>query len=91
MAAEIHQSSSTSGDLSFDLELLAEVTTVPPPLQIVRGAGDCVLLFWDDPAVLLEEASAMTGPWSAVMGNPASPYSVCGIARAQFYRLRRRL
>ena len=90
VAVEIHQSSSTSGDLSFDLELFGEVTIAPPPLQITRAAADCIALIWDDPTAVLEEASTMAGPWSAVMGGPASPYWICGIPKMQFYRLSRR-
>jgi outer membrane protein assembly factor BamB len=39
LAAEVHQVSRESSDLSFDLELTA-IETAPPPLSGIAGAGD---------------------------------------------------
>ena len=93
IAVEIHQSSTTSGDLSFDFELYAEFTTVPGPIHVRRDGTNCVQLTWDEDGgmVALEAAASPRGPWSALSNDAGSPYRICDpLASAQFYRLRRR-
>jgi hypothetical protein len=90
VAVEIHQSSSTSSDLSFDFELWAEIVPPPPRLQIAFVPPDCNVITWSEPDFVLEEASACGGPWSEVAGNPPSPFTVCSVQDVQFFRLKRR-
>jgi hypothetical protein len=90
VAVEVHQSSTTSSDLSFDFELVAEVTTFPAPLRIACDTLDCIVLSWDDPEVVLEYSASATGPWSAMSPPVESPYRLCDVKASNFYRLRRR-
>ena len=90
VAVEIHQSSATSSDLSFDFELVAEITTIPSPLSIVREGSGCILVLWDDGDVVLEQSIGANGPWSSVSPPVESPYRICDIKQSNFYRLRRR-
>jgi hypothetical protein len=92
IAVEVHQSSTTSGDLSFDFELYAEFGTAAPPIRVQREGTNCVHLSWDDAdAVVLESAVSPRGPWSILWNGAYSPYVICDpLANAQFYRLRRR-
>jgi hypothetical protein len=89
LAAEIHQSSTTSSDLSFDFELVAEVTTFPGPLRITRDGPGCIVLSWDDPQTVLEQSVRAFGPWSPLTPRAESPFRACGIQGTTFYRLRR--
>jgi hypothetical protein len=89
LAVEIHQSSSTSSDLSFDFELIAEVTSSPGALRVTREGSDCIVLSWDDPGTILEQSSGALGRWSPVLPRAESPFHACGISSVTFYRLRR--
>src|SRR6185503_20195130 len=64
-AVEIHQQGSTSSDVSFDFQLIANPIPPPPPPQSVYfGQFDNQLVIaWGDPTFILEQADALTGPW----------------------------
>ena len=83
LAVEIHQANPTSSDISFNLDLIA---VIGAKLDIARN-GDCVMVTWTEPDYILEEASDAMGPWREVLGNPASPYTVCGFRTHGYYRL----
>jgi hypothetical protein len=93
LAVEVHQDNPTSSDIAFDLEL----TGISPPagaaleLTIARNETNPTMLVitWRASGVVLEQAHTLAGSWSAVPGNPASPYSVPATNAAAFYRLRR--
>jgi hypothetical protein len=58
-----------------------------PVLQVARVPGG-IVLSWDNPAAVLEEAAHTTGPFTVVTGA-ASPHTVMiGTAPMKFYRLR---
>lgn len=83
VAVEIHQQSLTSSDFSFDLELVGKPF---PRLQLLRSDNE-LLLLWADTATVLEQADAMTGPWSTVTGA-GSPIAVAPAQNRKFYRVR---
>jgi hypothetical protein len=93
LAVEIHQDSTSSSDLGFDLELKG----IAPPgasdlwLSVARAApdGSTLVLTWSASTAVLEEAPTVAGPWSSVPGNPSSPCSVQPTNASAFYRLRR--
>jgi hypothetical protein len=70
-AVEIHQSSTTSSDLSFDLKLYGNPAS-QLVLKAARLAGGDLLLYWDDTGAVLEEATEPGGPWAkgAAAANP---------------------
>jgi hypothetical protein len=84
LAVEIHQASARSSDISFDLWLTARRL---PRLRWLTLDGQ-LLLYWDDPAFGLEQAPAVTGPWTA-LPDARSPFPVEPGA-PRFFRLRRR-
>jgi len=85
-AVEIHQSSVTSSDLSFDLKLYGN-PIVPVLLKHAVFDGQLVL-YWDDPSFLLEEAPQTAGAWTPVApGTNPQAVSVTGAQR--FFRLRK--
>lgn len=87
-AVEIHQQALTSSDLSFDFELVANPTPLAAPSQSLRsGIFDGALtLGWSDSAYFLEQANAVTGPWSRVISP--SPITVFPTNSQMFFRLR---
>ena len=80
-AVEIHQQSTGSSDVSFDLQLEGNPL---PRVQLVRFGADW-LLMWGDATFALEEASEITGPWTRV--NVNSPVTLSLNAASRFYRL----
>lgn len=84
LAVELHQSSTTSGDAHFDLELKGVKATAPPVLKLGRFRQG-VVLSWDGVAVLWE-SDRVDGGWqpSAVS---ASPLEIAPAGGARFYRL----
>jgi hypothetical protein len=55
VAVEIHQSSGTSSDISFDLELIGSTTNAPPSVSIVNPANNAV---FTQPAMVAISTSA---------------------------------
>ena len=97
-AVEIHQSSASSSDLSFDLKLSGNPVSTAPLLKHFRTIStvassfpDQLVLYWNDPRAVLEVASDLDGPW--VPAYTSNPYALefygfgFGNGR-QFYRLR---
>ena len=58
---------------------------VPPRLTASRGNGQLVIS-WINGGVL-QQADAVTGPWSSVPNLPASPYTVSTAGARKFYRV----
>lgn len=84
IAAEIHQRSLDSSDISFNLGLTGQVVPQPPRLFIGR-LDDQVALYWRPSGWTLEESSDVTGGWSDAATS--SPY-LASPAGTRFYRLR---
>jgi hypothetical protein len=87
LAVEIHQESTTSSDISFDLEFIG----TPPPLIHLGLAtfGDESVLYWDDPASHLETTTDLSAGsvWTRV--NSANPYPISNDGASRFFRLAR--
>lgn len=95
LAAEVHQVSSSSGDVAFALEVTASipgagpvVMEMPQPILRIEPWGDQFAITWDDPSYSLEAAADPQGPWSVVAVNTASVFITPADTRA-FFRLRR--
>lgn len=86
LAVEIHQESTSSSDVSFDLSLEAAPR---PSLRLLEFGGEPVFV-WDDASYLLEQSSELdpSATWSPVA--EASPTTVSFDRAQQFYRLRRK-
>lgn len=87
IAVEIHQSSNTSSDLSFDLELIATLASEPTSESGLTGFSGQHYMFWIDPALELEESEDLSD-WPP-MRTQASPYLIPTTAPRKFFRLRR--
>lgn len=86
IAVEIHQESTSSSDVSFDLELTG---ILAPRLHVARFDDDLVL-YWGNTAYNLE-ASDQLGPdanWSTMTGA-RSPVTIAPGAPQKFFRLKK--
>jgi len=90
-AVEIHQQGAGSSDVSFDFELVGNpVPPPPPPSRLYFGEFDGQLAFvWSDPSFILEQADALTGPWTTAA--TASPFYIVPNPNVsqRFFRLKR--
>lgn len=86
LAVEIHQSSVTSSDLSFDLQLYGNF---PPSAfrveQVVLGQD--LVLYWNDTRGRLQEAPTPAGPWTTL--STPNPWAVAPAQGQRYYRLAR--
>jgi hypothetical protein len=89
MAVEIHQHRGDSSDISFNFELLGNLSGTRPRLNMLSFGSELVL-YWSDPAYLLEASSdpAPGGGW-AVVPDAASPVTVSPSLPQRFFRLKK--
>jgi predicted esterase len=62
LAVEIHQQSTTSSDVSFDLELTAGAFNAPPPLSLRASVGQIVVAWPSWCAKAVVESASLLGP-----------------------------
>jgi hypothetical protein len=88
-AAEVHQSSDTSSDISFTAQLSVEIPrfSEPPLLLSIARNGNLLEFIWDKPGAALQGAPAVTGPWTTIPSATASPFFIEPTNAAGFYRL----
>ncbi len=86
LAVEVHQASTTSSDIGWEMEVSG--LPLPPPRLGLARLGTDVVLYWSDVTFGLEEASDVTGPWTTVP-NGSTPTGVLPVNGQRFYRLRR--
>jgi len=86
IAAEVHQASSTSSDVAWELELQG-LPTPPPVLVKVSGLGGRMVIFWNDGTYRLEQSADLLGPWSPA--GTTSPIFVNPSESQRFFRLRK--
>jgi hypothetical protein len=90
LAAELHQSSLTSPDLTFVLSATGYFVSAPtltPQLSVGFAAGN-VEVTWTPAAGTLQAADDVAGPWIPIVpSNPPSRHVTPAIAARQFYRV----
>ena len=84
VTVEIHQFDLPSSDLSFDFSL----TGNSAPQVLAQPFGGDLLLNWNAPDYLLEQANEVTGPWTPVPSFDV-PATVNPNAAKKFFRLRK--
>ena len=85
LAIQLHQTSLTSGDILLDCELLATYDT---PLQLAIGeVGGQPVLYWFDPAAILEATTDFT-LWTPLPAG-SSPFPYDTAIPKEFFRLRK--
>lgn len=90
LAAEAHNYSARSPDITFGLALTV-AESAPPVTQLAIGLDQGVpVLSWTRPAMILQHALTPQGPWADVPGPVfTSPYRVTGALGGRYFRLRR--
>jgi hypothetical protein len=86
IAVEVHQSTSTSSDIAWEMELLGIPPVASARVNISQLGSDAVL-YWSDASYSLQEADAIAGPWRAA-ATTNSPAAV-SLSGNRFFRLRR--
>ena len=84
-AVEIHQSDSTSSDISFMLQLTGNILT-PIKIQLRQFRKDA-FLDWDATNTILEYTDSFAHPWRSIIVEP--PVSIDFSAPQGYYRLRK--
>jgi hypothetical protein len=85
LAVEVHQQATDSSDLSFNFGLVGNPGS-SPRLGVVRFDNQ-LALYWESSGYTLEEADAVTGPWTRVTDISPATVNVTGAQR--FFRLRK--
>lgn len=83
IAVEVHQSNPGSSDISFALRLIGERH---PNLHWRQIQGE-ILLYWDTPDFVLEEAASPAGPWNTTAESERF-FSISPEGAKRFFRLR---
>lgn len=85
LSVEVHQSTTNSADLSFDLEVVGEQLVPQPSLQLIP-VGEELWLVWTQAGFVLQAASSAEGPWTTVSGIKP-PVGIAATRQSRFYRL----
>jgi hypothetical protein len=85
IAAEVHQATSTSSDIGWEMELQAMPEPPSPRINVVLLGADAVL-YWNTPGYSLEEADVVTGPWRPASLSSPSASPATG---TRFFRLKK--
>jgi hypothetical protein len=85
IAAEVHQATSTSSDIGWEMELQALPEPPAPRINVVLLGADAVL-YWNGPGYVLEEADVVTGPWEPASTSSPAASPAFG---TRFFRLRK--
>lgn len=87
-AAEVHNYNARSPDITFGASLLAEVPRPKATQLSISASEGTIIVSWTGPGIL-QEADAVSGPWTDVLGSSvSSPWQASAAAQAHFYRLR---
>jgi hypothetical protein len=85
LAVELKNNAATSSDLTFGLELIADLTDCAPRLSIAQS-GSQITITWSAANGTLQRTSALPGVWQDVSGA-TSGYTVSTTGGSAFFRL----
>ena len=87
IAVEVHQSTATSSDIGWELEVNGIPAASPPRVNLSLLGTDAVI-YWGDPSFSLEQSpEASQGTWTPA--GTTSPVSVTPTEPQRIYRLKR--
>jgi len=88
LAVEVHNYNPISPDITFGLSVTADVPYSMNPILNVVSTNRALLLNWASGGFTLQQASAITGPWTNVLGPViSSPVTITNASAARFFRL----
>jgi hypothetical protein len=85
IAVEVHQSTATSSDIAWDMELQGLPAQPRPRVNIARMGTDAVL-YWSDPTFQLEQEDVLNGQWNPAANSSPKATPLTG---NQFFRLKK--
>jgi hypothetical protein len=86
IAVEVHQSTATSSDIAWEMEVQGVRASPGVSLNITRLGSDAVL-YWTDGRYSLEEADSIDGPWR--FGSTTNSPAASELNGTRFFRLKR--
>ena len=90
MAVEVHNFNALSHGVTFGAQVMFTEPNVPAPALSMAPTGNTATLSWTRGGFLLQQAPALTAPWTNSPGPVvASPYSVGLTNSSLFFRLAR--
>jgi exopolysaccharide biosynthesis protein len=88
LAVEVHNYNAASPDITFGLAISASVPFTMNPTLSVVGNNRTIVLSWAKGGFTLQQANAVTGPWTDVPGPViSSPLTISNSTNAQYFRL----
>jgi hypothetical protein len=87
LAAEVHQSTSTSSDIAWELEVQGLTSPASAQIFISRLGGDLVV-YWSDATFTLQQSDNVAGTWGSISGA-RSPLPISPSEATRFFRLRK--
>ncbi len=90
LAVEVHNYNALSPDITFGLAVSADVPYSMNPALSVAGTNRTIVLNWARGGFTLQQANAVTGPWTNVPGPViSSPFTVTSSSTNWFFRLKK--
>lgn len=88
LAVEVHNYNAGSPDITFGLAVSANVPYSMNPMLNVAGTNQNLVLNWAQGGFTLQQANAVTGPWTNVPGPViSSPFTATNSSKSLFFRL----
>ena len=88
LAAEVHNYSATSPDITFGVALTYTLAYAAPPQLTIQPSNSSLTLSWSRGGFTLQQASSPAGPWANVPGPiVASPFTTTNSGTSQYFRL----
>jgi hypothetical protein len=89
LAVEVHNYNARSADITFGVAVNLIQPLVRDAKLQVSFSTHTLSLSWNELGYVLESATALTGPWTAVPGVTSSPYTTSPADTNRYYRLRK--
>jgi hypothetical protein len=90
LAVEVHNYNTYSPDITFGLSAACAVPYISKPKLDLACSSNVVTLSWSQGGYTLQQANAITGAWSNVLGPViSSPFTTNSSGAARFFRLRK--
>jgi hypothetical protein len=88
LAAEVHNYSAGSPDITFGVSLAYALPYESPPPLTIQASNSLMTLSWSRGGFTLQQASSAGGPWANVPGPIiTSPFTTTNTGTCQYFRL----
>jgi hypothetical protein len=92
LAVSVHNSSATSSDTVFGMQIFSARTEVVPPVLRAQISGNTIILSWEGSGFHLEQSNdpSAEAEWTDAPNGGASPATLPVVGFGQFFRLSNR-